>query len=241
MSALPLVLLHHAGGSAGVFAPFVKALPAGIEPVPLELPGRGRRWREPLLTTVDEAVDDLVRAVAGLDGEFAVLGHSLGAYLGLALAARLENDGAVRCTTLFASANAGPVGARLPFEGSPLATTDEEIFTIAEASGGTVSRQVRDHPVLRGRTADLLRADFSLSETFLRHRRRTVTEARIVVCCGTDDVFTPAQLEQWRYNSAAGAETVRFPGGHFYLEHEGPALARAVAERLLEPAPAGGI
>lgn len=127
MAPFPLLLLHHAGGSAGVFDALIKALPSQIiKAVVLELPGRGRRWREELLTTADDAVDDLARAVDSLGRrEFAVFGHSLGAYLGLGLAARLEETSGVRCTTLFASANAGPIGAVLPFKGSPLMTTDE--------------------------------------------------------------------------------------------------------------------
>jgi len=115
MASHRLILLHHAGGSAAVFNSLVKALPEWIEPIPMELPGRGRRWRAPLLTDVDEAVADLAEGVAGLTGGFAVLGHSLGAYLGLALAARLETTGAAaRCTTLFASANAVEFGVGDP-------------------------------------------------------------------------------------------------------------------------------
>ncbi len=233
MTAFPLILLHHAGGSARVFDALVAALPPEIEPVPLDLPGRGRNWREAPATTVDEAVDRLVAAVADVHGDFAILGHSLGAYLGLALAARLEElGGRARCSTLFASANSGPVRAILPFDGSALLTSDEEIFRITAASGGTVSPQVLDHPQLRARAADLLRADFSLSESFLHKQRRTVTEADIVVCCGEDDIFTADQLEQWRVSTTARTEIHRFPGGHFYLEQDASGLARLVARQL---------
>lgn len=232
MTPIPLVMLHHAGGSASVFEALVKSLPAEIDPVPLELPGRGRRWREKLVTTVDDAVEDLIGQIEGLPRRFAVLGHSMGSYLGLALAARLEEEQGMRCTTLFASANAGPLGAVLPFEGSPLLTSDEEIFTIAERTGGTISTQIREHSMLRARTADLLRADFSLGDTFLRNQRRTVTEANIVVTCGTEDVFTEDQLHQWKFSTTAHCDVIRFPGDHFYLQPESAGLATLIAERL---------
>ncbi|MDT0453212.1 thioesterase II family protein [Streptomyces hesseae] len=129
MTPYPLILLHHAGGSAVFFAPLAKALPPEIQPMALDLPGRGRRWRE--------------AAVTSIDGPFAVLGHSL------------------------------------PFEGSPLGVSDEEIFEITNQSGGGVAQEVLDHPQLRRRTADLLRADFAVSRSFLSKQRRTVTEADI--------------------------------------------------------------
>jgi surfactin synthase thioesterase subunit len=231
MTPRPLIMLHHAGGSAAVFDRLAEALPDGIQPLPLELPGRGRRWREPPATTIEDAVDDLLRAVAGHRGEIAIFGHSVGAYLGLCLAARLAETGAARCSTLFVSANAGPVSAELPCAGSPLLTSDEEIFAIAEKSGGTISPQIREHPVLRERTAALLRADFSLGDSFLRKRRATTVSAGLVVCCGTEDVFTDAQLDSWRHSTTGRTEvTPRLPGDHFYLEQ--PAQAAALAETV---------
>ncbi|GAA2995920.1 alpha/beta fold hydrolase [Kitasatospora albolonga] len=233
---LPLLMLHHAGGSASYFDVLAKALPPEIRPVAVDLPGRGRRWREAPATTMNEAVDALLDGVAELDAPFAVFGHSLGAYVGLSLAARLEETGAAnRCVTLFASANSGPRGAVLPFDGSPLTTSDEEIFRIAAESGGGVPRTILDHPQLRRRTADLLRADFSISESFLAKDRQTVTEADIVVCYGADDIFTADQLDLWRLNTTQSSQIHLFPGGHFYVEENATALAELIARRLLAP------
>jgi surfactin synthase thioesterase subunit len=232
MPRFPLVLLPHAGGSVRVFDRLVAALPAEVEPISLELPGRGRRWREPLLTCMDDVVEDLEAGLGTPATPFAIFGHSLGAYLGLALAARLERNGAPGCTTLFASANAGPARATLPFVGSPLLTTDEEILAIAGQWGGVIAPEVWGNRHLRERTSDLLRADFSVSHSFLSKRDSTVTEADIVVCCGDKDVFTDAALADWRLSSTGSTEILRFPGDHFYLEEQAPALATAIAVRL---------
>ncbi|MFB7745349.1 thioesterase II family protein [Streptomyces sp. NPDC056132] len=234
MKPQPLVLLHHAGGSAAYFEPLVKALPPDIRAVALDLPGRGRRWRETPVTTVDEAVDSLTDALTSIEGPFSIFGHSLGAYVGLALATRLEETGGRgQCTTLFASANSGPQGAALPFEGSPLSLTDEEIFEVTTQAGGGLSPQILGHPQLRRRTADLLRADFAISQSFLTKQRRTVTEADIVVCHGTDDIFTAQQIDQWRLNTTGLTEVQLFPGGHFYVEQNTAELVKTITGRLL--------
>ncbi|XHL93071.1 alpha/beta fold hydrolase [Streptomyces niveus] len=226
------MLLPHAGGSASVFSSIVKCLPEEIQPIPVELPGRGRRWRTDPMTTIDEALDDLVAEVRGLPGEFAIFGHSLGACLGLAVAARLEARGDTRCTTLFASASAAPSGGRPIFDGSPDRPSDAEILSIAERSGGSVAREIMEHRLLGERTINLLRADFLLYDSFLRKYRRTVTEASIVVCCGTDDVFQEEQLLRWSRHTTADSELLRFPGGHFYLADNSNDLAQEIALRI---------
>ncbi|MGV4985727.1 thioesterase II family protein [Streptomyces sp. NRAIS4] len=232
MTPFPLVLLHHAGGSVEIFDALVRALPPTIEPVPLDLPGHGRRWRDTPMTAADDAVDWLVEALASVDGEFGILGHSLGAYLGLALAARLEEtEGESRCSTLFASAIAGPLSAELPTLG-PLPTTDRDLFEIAAKSGIGLPDYVLGHDQQHARTADLLRADLSLSETFLRKQRRTVTEADIIVCCGTEDIFSVEQLEQWRLNSTESTQIFRIPGGRSYLESDVSELTQIIEQQL---------
>lgn len=233
MSTIPLVLIHHAGGSAAVFQPLLRALPADCQVRAVELPGHGRQWRLEPEVAVDDAITRLVEATDGITGDFGIFGHSLGAYLGLALAARLERTvGPARCAVLFASANAAPSEARLPFEGSPLGVTDEEIFEITRRAGGGVSRQLIANEKLRTRTANLLRADFAISSTFLGARRHTVTEADIVACYGSADIFTEGQIKAWERHTTGEFESHAFAGEHFYLADESEPLAKLVAQAL---------
>ncbi|MEV6669114.1 alpha/beta fold hydrolase [Streptomyces sp. NPDC051162] len=232
MNRFPLVLLHHSGGTARVFDSLVKALPPEIEPIPLELPGRGRRWREEPLGSATDAVEDLLAQLPDATGDFAIFGHSMGAYLGLALAARLENPpGQARCTTLFASGNAGPAHAAPLFTGSPLDADDETVLAVNARFGGLDPR-IAGHPQLRGRAAALLRTDSAICDSFVTDLRRTVTESPIVVCCGTEDVFTPAQLAKWRLSSTSVTETITYPGGHFYLDACAAELASMISARV---------
>jgi surfactin synthase thioesterase subunit len=233
VASYPLVLIHHAGGSAAVFRPLVRALPPCVTAKTVELPGRGRLWRQRAEVDIEAAVDRLVESTEEIDGEFAIFGHSLGAYLGLALAARLESAaGQARCAVLFASANAAPSAAVLPFDDSPLGTSDAEIFKIAQSSGGGVAPQFAENEQLRARIAALLRADFSLSHTFLGTSRQVVTGADVIACYGTADIFTDSQVMAWSRHTSGGFEAHRFSGGHFYLEEEGDAVAGVIATVL---------
>ncbi|MEU0274085.1 alpha/beta fold hydrolase [Streptomyces sp. NPDC006307] len=234
MKPTPLVLLHHSGGSAQVFAPLIAALPPTITPIPLELPGRGRRWREEPLTTAEAAVTDLAEQLsdAGVTGHFALFGHSMGAYLALALAAKLERDASpAQCTILFASANAGPQCAVPLFEGDPLEADDEDVLRTGARFGG-LDPQILAHAQLRQRTARILRADFGVCDTFVRNLSHNVTESPLVVCYGTEDSFSQRQLTMWRCSSASTTDMAPFPGDHFYLTDQASALADLITRRL---------
>ncbi|WP_327320324.1 thioesterase II family protein [Streptomyces sp. NBC_01235] len=234
MSPVPLVLLHHSGGSAQVFQRLVRALPQQIAVHVLELPGRGRRWREKSVVSAQKAADDLAVQVAeaGITGRFAIFGHSMGACLGLLLASQLEaTSGGAYCDTLFASAGAGPFGAYPLFDGDPQEAEEQQILDTAARFGG-LSPQILAHEQLRERSVELLRADFAVCDDFVRMHRNTVTESRIVVCHGTDDFFTAEQLDRWRLSTTAGSEVVSFPGDHFYITDHAAEVAATVSAIL---------
>ncbi|MER5446551.1 alpha/beta fold hydrolase [Streptomyces sp. NPDC002764] len=234
MSPVPLVLLHHSGGSAQVFQPLVSALPQQIAVHVLELPGRGRRWRENSVASAHKAAEDLAAQIVAskITGRFAIFGHSMGAYLGLLLASHLEaTSGGAYCDTLFASAAAGPFGASPLFADDPVEAGEQEILDAAARFGG-VSPQILAHEQLRERSVELLRADFAVCDDFVRGHRNTVTESRIVVCHGTDDFFTGEQLDRWRLSTTAGSEVVSFPGGHFFITDHAAEVAATVSATL---------
>ncbi|MFF8444566.1 thioesterase II family protein [Streptomyces californicus] len=234
-----LALFHHAGGSAAVFRRLVRLLPDHIRPVPVELPGRGRRWREPAPHTAEEAVRDLadlLTAEVDPDEELSILGHSMGAYLGLGVAAALERRGGPRCQTLFASANLAPqLGSPLFADGTS-AVSDEEVLARA-AQFDALDERLLGHPHIAARAVALLRSDFDVCDSFLRTMSRTVTESRIVVCRGEQDAFGDEHTDPWQWRSVQPLTTLTFPGGHLYLEEAGAEpLATAIASVMSEPA-----
>ncbi|QNP64240.1 thioesterase II family protein [Streptomyces genisteinicus] len=234
-----LALFHHAGGSAAVFRRLTRLLPDHVEPLVAELPGRGRRWREPTLHTAEDAVNDLtdllVREV-GTDAELSIFGHSMGAYLGLGVAAALERRGGPRCQVLFASANLAPHLASPLFAEGEGPASDEQVLERAARYGALDDGLLRD-PHIAARAVSLLRSDFDICDSFVRTMSRTVTESRVVVCRGREDVFGDEHTDQWQWSSVQPLTTRTFPGGHLYLESAGAEpLAAAISSALTEPA-----
>ncbi len=106
-------MLHFAGGNRYSFGPIMPHFKDQIVDV-LELPGRGKRIKEQLLYTSDEAVDDLYDQIIGMidDDEFLIYGHSMGAFLGLKLSLKLI-DNKITPKGLVVTGNPGPgIGLR---------------------------------------------------------------------------------------------------------------------------------
>lgn len=121
MANLELFCLPYSGASATVYSRWQGLLPAWLSVVPVELPGRGARFCEPLATDVGILARQLAtEMLARINGPYALFGHGLGALLAYELATALREAGAPSPAALIASGMAAPTrsyeyapGARL--------------------------------------------------------------------------------------------------------------------------------
>ena len=110
MAALNLLCLPYSGASAMVYSRWRRKLPAWLQVRPVELPGRGARLAEPLLTDMQALSRQLAneqRLTA--NAPYALLGHSMGALLAFELAHELRALGCPPPVALFACGTAAEV------------------------------------------------------------------------------------------------------------------------------------
>lgn len=101
-------MIHFAGGNCYSYQ-FIKDYLINYEFIPLELPGRGKRIDETLLTSYRLASNDIYEQIAAKRNgyEYAIFGHSMGARIALTVTKMLENENIGPCS-LFVSGNPGP-------------------------------------------------------------------------------------------------------------------------------------
>jgi len=236
---LRLLCLPFAGGGPSAFRSWRSALPAGIELLAAQLPGRERRIAEPPCRDLDTIVDGLRAAVLTLaEAPLALFGQSLGGALAHDLAVALTQAGHRPAVVAVAARRAPHLSHRRQL----LHRLSDDALIAAIADMGGTPTEVLDNADLMTLMLPTLRADILLSETFSRPAR-PVLSCPLLALAGEDDPFAPpADVQLWHLFSTGRFRFERLSGGHFFPTRHRDAivtmvLAEAAAGMAQERAP----
>ncbi|MBC3840150.1 thioesterase [Streptacidiphilus sp. 4-A2] len=238
---LPLFLLPPAGGAAALYRDDrwqddrrrdTGSVGVGVTGYPVELPGRGARLAEPLVTELEELVRRLDDACRPRHGEpWAVLGHSMGALLATAWAAHACRLGHGP-RALYLSAAAPPWHSRAPLELT--AGDDAQLWRALSGLGGVSPAQLASPAAARYLTR-IMRADLT-AVVPLCLRAPEPLGCPVVVLSGAEDPACPPELlDGWRELAGGAHAATRLPGAHFYrcgLGDLAPVVRADLAGRL---------
>ncbi|CAL9361245.1 Linear gramicidin dehydrogenase LgrE [Nocardiopsis dassonvillei] len=226
-----LFVLHHAGGSAQAYRPWVRHLPADWDVCLLQAPGRGSGGGGPLRGARELARFLYPLVVGGHDRPFGLFGHSMGALVAYEIA-------------LLALAEGGPVPAWLGVSAwSPAPGPEREeprhllpgdrLREGLARMGGTPSAVLADPE--RWRAAEpLVRADLELVDTWRPVPGTPPLPPSVAVSAlgGAGDTgVPPARMDAWREYAAGPVVRHTLPGGHFYFVGDiGGTAARITAD-----------
>lgn len=229
---LRLFCLPYSGASAMVYSRWRHSLPAAIEVIPVELPGRGRRFGQPLATDFQALGRQLASELAGqLDVPYALFGHSLGALLAHEVAHALRARGCTAPTRLFASGTAAPT--RRDTQRFARLQSDEQLLAELRDLNGTPP-ELLANAELMALTLPVLRADFALCAHY-RPLARPPLDCPIHVLAGHQDSATREDLDAWGLETRGGCSLDLFDGGHFFIHEQAPAVLACVAGKLGVP------
>ncbi len=228
---LRLLCFPYAGGGAMAYRGWAAQVPEEIDVLPVQLPGRERRLREPPFTRVKPLVEAAARGLLPLlDRPFAVFGHSMGALVGYEVIHWLQRERGLEPVRLLASARRAPQLPPDPDDDYKL--PDPELIERLREINGTPA-EVLDHPELMELMLPLLRADFELNDTY-EPTARPALACPVTAFGGLeDDEISRGELEAWRGVTNGPFRLRMFPGDHFYLNQHQNRLIQAVAEDLL--------
>ncbi len=228
-----LICFPHAGVGASVFRPWLNLLPAAVELMAVQLPGRETRLREPPLRELTAAIAAVLPSLRALDDKpYAFFGHSMGAVIAWGVAQALSDQGMPLPARLILSGRRAPGVADCD---SPLRHLPDEQFVseINRRYGGIPPQVAADRDIM-ALLLPGLRADIAALET---HEPGVgpALDVPLTVLGGTeDDRARAADLEAWRKHTTCSFRMKTFAGGHFYLNEHRKAV---VAEVLTELAP----
>lgn len=229
MNRINLYCLPFAGGSKYSYKDYVSAAPDFINVVPIELPGRGSRYKEPLLTDAAGMVDDVYGQIKDMLGTpYAIYGHSMGAVLGYLLARRILEEGMNPPEHLFLTGCRGPSVQRK----DPLRhlLSKEEFIQELKNLGGCPDEILNDDDLMNF-FEPILRADFQAVET-LDYRPQEPIHIPINVMTGISERTTYQEAMEWQKETTAKVEGHRFPGKHFFIFNYPKEILEIIARKL---------
>ncbi|MBQ4811709.1 thioesterase [Pseudoalteromonas luteoviolacea] len=213
-ATLRLFCFPYAGGAPSIFMPWVNDLPAHIELVAVQLPGRGSRLTEPAHTTMQAMIEELMSQQSFFTQKPCIFfGHSLGSRIAYELAYNLFQANSSMPLKIIASGSRAPhlKSNKRPFYDLP---HDEFVAELKSLNG--TPREILEHTELMELFLPLLRADFEIAECY--QAQSNALPIPIDVLYGTDDVdVTPEQIDAWQSLSAAPITKHAFNGDHFFI------------------------
>lgn len=196
----------------------------------MQYPGRGSRLSERPYLGVEPLVQAAATALGPyLDRPFAFFGHSMGALVSFELARYLRQHSDLAPQLLVVSGHSAP---QVPDPDPPIHSLPEPQFIqkLRELNG--TPDEVLNHAELRQLLVPIIRADFTVCETYV-YQPEAPFDFPMAAYGGLADSYVPrTALEAWQEHTSAEFSLRMFPGDHFYLNTQRPLLLRTLAREL---------
>ncbi|MEU3495584.1 thioesterase II family protein [Kitasatospora cineracea] len=237
-----LYCLGHAGGGVAGYRRWPSLVGPDVDVVPLLLPGRDGRRREPRVTDRAALLADLMPILterAGT-GPYAVYGHSMGALVAYTLTRALTDTGAPPPLFLAVGACLPPHVATALVSAADL--PDEHLLPILDRLGSLPAGEMaRPGGLWHRAVLPVLRDDLRLAGSLRQAALDSVTggqvDTPVLVFAGRDDpLAVPALLEEWRGWATGRVEARTVDGDHFFVGT--PELPRLVGQACRDRAAA---
>lgn len=213
-ASLKLFCFPYAGGSANIYRSWQQHMPLGVSLCLVHLPGRARRFSELPFTRLDSLLAALTETIVPeIKGEFAFLGHSMGALISFELARRLR-DSSYLPRAIFLSGYPAPQAC--PKEPTRFDLPEEEFIVQLNSLNGT-PKDLLENLETRHLFLPTIRADFEIVEMY-QYVHQAPLACPIYVYGGLEDLEVPVErLPAWKEQTSGQFKMTIFPGGHFFI------------------------
>jgi medium-chain acyl-[acyl-carrier-protein] hydrolase len=226
-----LFCIPYAGTGASLYAGWQRQLPAGIEVVPVHLPGREERLREPSFRRMEALVEALATVLDDcLDLPYAFYGHSLGGWVSYYLIRQLARTGKRLPSHLFVGASRAP---HLPNPHAPVhALPRARLVEHVSQRYGEIPPAILADRELMDIMVPIIQADMELLETTDYQPTEPLAIPISAFAGEADAEITFADVNAWREHTRSRFSCESLPGNHFFLKTCAPSLLSRVAREM---------
>lgn len=228
--SISLICLPFAGGSVSSYHYMKQCLDSHVSFCPIEPPGRGRRFSEPLLTDIHAIANDALEQVIGIveSRPYALYGHSLGAKVAYLMACRIAQRRLPQPLHLFVSGSNAP---SVPQQNRTRHLLPRQaLFELIRNMSGTAP-EIFQSPELLDLFEPVLRADFEANDTY-HYQVQEPLSVPMTVMIGTEDTASYSDALAWRRETTGPAKVLQFSGGHFFISKHCRAIGELISQTL---------
>jgi surfactin synthase thioesterase subunit len=224
---MKLFCIPFSGGNAYSYADFKKYLPEEIELINLELPGRGKRIAEKLLTDINSMTRDLYRQVEPMiEDKYSIFGHSLGALLGLTLSSYLAAKNKNLPQILFASGQTAPC---LIKPDNRYTLPDNQFIEMLRKMEGTPDELLDDKSFIQY-FLPIIKTDFQSIAKYKYVPCVQPLNVRISVLIGNKENIAESDAVKWQLETSEPIAIHHFVGGHFFIFNQTKEICKLITD-----------
>lgn len=218
MPSRPVLLcLPPAGTGAGLFRNWTRIAPSSMTVHAVALPGRERRFGEPLPRSIDALADQLAMELEPYTrGRYAIFGYSMGALLGYEIARRFTNAGLPAPEAFFALGCNAP--DRMVYQREPFHTMQPTAFRQALIDLGGTDPEILNNAEAMELFEPILRNDFRICETYVHDATRGRLDCPAHIFLSDADPFVNRQAAAAWADFVTGATELHDVTGQHMLE-----------------------
>lgn len=211
-----LYLFSFGGGNAASFAKLQERLEPTIHTRTFEMPGKGKRIKEPMLRNLHLMVQEHLEQLDPLPNPpYAFFGHSMGCYVAHLLIQQLQKQGKPLPQHVFYSSKVAP---SRNYDKKRSLLSDEEFVEKLRILKG-MPDAILENPELLRIFLPMVRNDFYAIDTY-RYRPGPPYPVDMSVFCGSEEVVDDQELLDWKKEHTGKFHFERRPGHHFWLFNE---------------------
>lgn len=224
-----VVFLHHAGGDKYSWRRYNDALPASIEKIYLELPGRGDRFSEPLLDDTDSMIEDLLKQVFPyLNEPYILVGKSMGALHTYLLLHKILQSNLPLPIHVFLGSRKAPDAYSSHIKIARLSSA--EFWKGVEAYGG-VPAALLQHKELMALYEPILRADFQSLESY-EYQAAYQLPVSATIMVGREDSIQLKEVLTWKNCFSESVDFLELSGTHFFMHEQAYQISQMIEEKF---------
>lgn len=225
---MKLIMIPYAAGTAYSFQPIRSKLSPAVQTDVFEYPGHGQKLCLPLLHSISEMAQEMLKQMFPVREPYCLLGYSMGGHVLCELYRLLVEKNYPLPVHVYLCAIDIP--KQQPEEETD--TSDQALLDELKELGGTAPEILED-PEFMEMLLPIYRADILAERNYVLPCEQ-IFRCEGTVIVGEDELDQENQFSEWQCYFDKPVRFCTVHGGHFFLQEEPEAFAKLLSDTLRE-------